>query len=172
MRKNWQNLNKQYEEFSKQNNRAFYPWRTRISQEEREKNIESLDITKKDDIIKGEKNRIELFEYFDKAPKAKQMDINKQNKHYVDEKEYQREIVKGNTKSYFIIDKKELEDFVKEKIGTGDVKKLDNGSYREVLTFNKKIGVVTNLDGKKEEVYQIKVHYSKTGYHAVPKKRR
>lgn len=39
LRKNWQNLNKKYEEFSKQNNRAFYPWRTRISQEEKEKKI-------------------------------------------------------------------------------------------------------------------------------------
>lgn len=39
-RKKWQALNKKYEQFSADNNRAFYPWRTRISQEEREKNIE------------------------------------------------------------------------------------------------------------------------------------
>lgn len=36
-RKKWQALNKKYEQFSVNNNRAFYPWRTRISQEEKEK---------------------------------------------------------------------------------------------------------------------------------------
>lgn len=40
MRKQWQNLNKRYEEYSIQNGRAFYRWRTRISDEERQKIIE------------------------------------------------------------------------------------------------------------------------------------
>lgn len=43
LRKSWQNLNKRYEDFSKANNRAFYPWRTRISEEERERKIGKLD---------------------------------------------------------------------------------------------------------------------------------
>lgn len=41
-RKKWQALNKNYEQFSINNDRAYYPWRTRISQEEREKKIESF----------------------------------------------------------------------------------------------------------------------------------
>ena len=40
MRKQWQNLNKRYEEYSIKNGRAFYRWRTLISDEERQKNIE------------------------------------------------------------------------------------------------------------------------------------
>lgn len=39
-RKKWQALNKKYEQFSINNDRAYYPWRTRISQEEREKIIQ------------------------------------------------------------------------------------------------------------------------------------
>lgn len=34
LRKNWQKLNKRYEQYSLDNNRAFYRWRTRISAEE------------------------------------------------------------------------------------------------------------------------------------------
>lgn len=43
IRKSWQNLNKKYEEYSIKNGRAFYRWRTQISEEERNRNIENLD---------------------------------------------------------------------------------------------------------------------------------
>lgn len=51
IRKSWQNLNKKYEEYSINNGRAFYRWRTQISEEEKQNKINSLDNTKKDDII-------------------------------------------------------------------------------------------------------------------------
>lgn len=40
IRKSWQNLNKKYEEYSIKNGRAFYRWRTQISEEEKQKIIE------------------------------------------------------------------------------------------------------------------------------------
>lgn len=67
LRKNWQNLNKKYEEFSKQNNRAFYPWRTRISQEEKEKIIQvrNLNVLQKqvDDNFNKLTSPLELIDY-------------------------------------------------------------------------------------------------------------
>lgn len=47
IRKSWQNLNKKYEEYSINNGRAFYRWRTQISEEEKQNKINSLDNTKK-----------------------------------------------------------------------------------------------------------------------------
>ncbi|AXF52137.1 MAG: minor capsid protein 2 [Podoviridae sp. ctcf755] len=67
MREQWQNLNKRYEEYSIKNGRAFYRWRTKISQEERQKIIEvrNLNVLQKqvDSISKGfGKEKVEEFQ--------------------------------------------------------------------------------------------------------------
>lgn len=59
MREQWQNLNKRYEEYSIKNGRAFYRWRTLISDEERQKNIERLDSKNKDDIIEVDEKQVD-----------------------------------------------------------------------------------------------------------------
>lgn len=66
IRKSWQNLNKNYEEYSIKNGRAFYSWRTKISEEERQKIIEvrNLKVLQKqvDAISKGfEKEKVVEF---------------------------------------------------------------------------------------------------------------
>lgn len=66
MRKQWQNLNKRYEDYAIKNGRAFYRWRTQISKEEKQKIIEvrNLNVLQKqvDSISKGfEKEKVVKF---------------------------------------------------------------------------------------------------------------
>ncbi|MCM1259635.1 MAG: phage minor capsid protein [Prevotella sp.] len=60
MRKQWQNLNKRYEEYSIKNGRAFYRWRTRISDEERQNRINPFGNKETNNIIKIEPVKIEI----------------------------------------------------------------------------------------------------------------
>lgn len=173
MRKQWQNLNKRYEDYSIKNGRAFYRWRTLISDEERQKNIENLDNQNKIDIIRLQVEnpsiRVDFQKYIQENPKAQSINIEKQNKHYLGTKEYQQEIEKGKDKSLFTISKEELEKIVSEQKDNGIIGYKRNG-YRQILIFDKPIGYIKNIDGTTTETYSLTIHYSKTGWHASPRK--
>ncbi len=64
----------------------------------------------------------------------------------------------------------ELKEIINSKAGTGKLMTTsdDEWNNQEVIDAGKIIGYTVNLDGVKISTSRIKIHYSKTGTHAVP----
>ena len=58
----------------------------------------------------------------------------KQDKHFLDSGSYKQ------GKSYFTIDRKTLDEELRKRVGTGELKKKKDGSIREFLVFDEPIG--------------------------------
>lgn len=54
----------------------------------------------------------------------------KQDKHFLDSGSYKQ------GKSYFTIDRKTLDEELRKRVGTGEIKKRPDGSIREFLVFD------------------------------------
>lgn len=67
----------------------------------------------------------------------------------------------------------EVQELINKNAGTGKLSFARNGSYewkkQETIYAGKAIGFTINREGVKVEAWALKIHYSKTGTHAVPK---
>ncbi|MCD7787915.1 MAG: polymorphic toxin type 50 domain-containing protein, partial [Firmicutes bacterium] len=72
--------------------------------------------------------------------------------------------------SVITISSEELQEVINSKAGTGKLMttKSKKWSDQEVIDAGRIIGYTVNLDGVKISTSRIKIHYSKTGTHAVP----
>ncbi|EFS20576.1 phage protein F-like protein [Fusobacterium gonidiaformans 3-1-5R] len=90
--------------------------------------------------------------------------FNKQmDKHFKDSKNY----IIG--RSYFTVPRKKIEELVSQRLGNGKVSLQKNGEWKkqEIIDLGEIVGV--DVKGTEEYVTSIvKVHYGKTGIHAVP----
>lgn len=74
-------------------------------------------------------------------------------------------------KSYFTLEKKEVVKMIQSQLTKGDIRKGGGEQeYFEIIKFDRPIGKLIQLNGKEIEAYAVKVHYSKRGWHAVPRK--
>ena len=71
-------------------------------------------------------------------------------------------------RSYLTISMEELQDIVTRYAGTGEIAHDGRSGLREVIRLGKQIGVVIDPDGVEAPANMLKLHYSKTGIHAVP----
>ncbi len=91
------------------------------------------------------------------------MNIEKQNRHIPGTKEYDPK------KSDFCISQKELDDLIRENIDNAIA--LPSGKME--LELPKEVGTWKSIDGKmSEKTNRVTIHKSKTGYHAVPARRK
>ena len=145
-----------YRKFSEKQNLAYQPKRAtvegyrRISVKDLQ-NLENRDILKKK-IANGE---ISL-----------KINPEKQNRHVLGTKEYK------NGRSYITISIDEAESIVESKYATGKVTVSKSGQIKETLFENKIIGMDLDFDGSEHETNGFKIHYSKTGTHIVPYRKR
>lgn len=95
------------------------------------------------------------------------LDRKAQSKHHQGSPKYNAATQRGDFVSYFSISDEELDKIVQSKRGTGKVYNI-NGQYKEVIDAGQTVGTYLDRRGKKSQTSFITVHYSKTGYHAVP----
>lgn len=148
---------KRYQQYSEENQVAYYPSRTEVFPEEKGLLKEQI------------RDKIELRNEFNRTVETGAIRLSHNtggtNKHFKTHSYY----VHG--KSYFTIPQEELEEILRRRIGTGEIIKEKDGVLREVLTFTKPIGKILRKDGTEEDAWAVKIHFSKKGYHAVPKRR-
>ena len=74
-------------------------------------------------------------------------------------------------RSVITIPVEELQEIVNAKAGSGKIE-FKGGRFewtnREIVDAEKEIGYTINRDGVKIKATSLKIHYSKTGTHAVP----
>lgn len=76
-------------------------------------------------------------------------------------------------RSYMTITEEETQEIVIKYHGTGIITVTKAGQIKETIVLDKDVGVTVNPDtGEEETTNTIKIHYSKTGVHVVPTKRR
>ncbi len=91
------------------------------------------------------------------------MNINKQNKHIPGEREF------DPAKSYFDLSARELDELIRENIDNAE--SLSSGKLE--LELPKEVGHWKSQDGKTiEKTNRVTIHKSKTGYHAVPARKK
>lgn len=75
-------------------------------------------------------------------------------------------------RSYLLISNSELQEIVNQRAGTGriDHTRRNSGQIQEIIDCGTAVGVVVHSDGTEEITSLLKIHYSKTGVHAVPQK--
>lgn len=75
-------------------------------------------------------------------------------------------------RSYLLISDSELQEIVNQRAGTGriDHTRRNSGQIQEIIDCGTDVGVVVRSDGFEEITSLLKIHYSKTGVHAVPQK--
>ncbi|MCM1023840.1 MAG: polymorphic toxin type 50 domain-containing protein [Prevotella sp.] len=79
--------------------------------------------------------------------------------------------IKG--RSYLTISESEAREIVNKQHGTGYIHIYGNGQIKETITCDKIIGVDVNRVTKAETpTNSVKIHYSKTGTHIVPTRRK
>jgi len=71
-------------------------------------------------------------------------------------------------RSYLTISMEELQDIVTRYAGTGYIEHKGRSGIREVIDLNRQIGAVIKRDESEVPTSMLKLHYSKTGIHAVP----
>ena len=71
-------------------------------------------------------------------------------------------------RSYLTISMEELQDIVTRYAGTGEIAHDVRGGLRECISLNRRVGTVIRRDGSEVLAFILKLHYSKTGVHAVP----
>ena len=91
------------------------------------------------------------------------MNREKQNKHIPGTKEY------DSSKSSFIISADELDELIRSNMDKAEM--LSSGKME--LELPKDVGLWKSSDGSKSEsINRVTLHTAKTGYHAVPAKRK
>ena len=91
----------------------------------------------------------------------------KQNRHILGTKEYKA------GRSYFTVSSSQLQDIVKQKYATGKVYITNDGKQiRENIFLASNIGVIVNNETGEHRTNGIKIHYSRTGVHVVPYRKR
>lgn len=78
-------------------------------------------------------------------------------------------------RSYFTVSQEKLEEILKSKYSTGELQfdyKTGNWKHKEVITIDEDIGICIDRKGNKSSTNRFTVHYSKTGVHLVPAKKR
>lgn len=75
-------------------------------------------------------------------------------------------------RSVVTVTMEELQSIIDQNAGNGKIVFVKDGSFRwtskEIIGANKCIGFTINENGDKIEAWSLKIHYSKTGTHAVP----
>ena len=71
-------------------------------------------------------------------------------------------------RSFLTISMEELQDIVTRYAGTGEIARDGRGGLRECISLNRRVGTVIRRDGSEVPAFMLKLHYSKTGVHAVP----
>lgn len=78
-------------------------------------------------------------------------------------------------RSYFTVSEDELTRIIKEKYGTGTLQfnyDTNDWKHKEVIEIDKDIGICIDRKGNKSPTNRFTVHYSKTGVHLVPTKKK
>ena len=98
----------------------------------------------------------------------KMIEPGKQGKHILGHNNY----IEG--RSYLTISMEEAQELVNKYAGTGEILRTEAGAWsnKELVEFNKFIGLDINLDNKETIVSRAIIHYSKNGTHIVPTTRR
>lgn len=73
-------------------------------------------------------------------------------------------------RSAITISMDELQSFVRQLAGTGDISLNRNGEWKkqEIVDLGREIGYTVNNEGHIVKTSKVKIHYSKTGVHVVP----
>ncbi len=73
-------------------------------------------------------------------------------------------------RSVITISQEELQEIINQKAGSGkiDLTETLKWNNREIVDAGREIGYTINQNGDIIKTYNIKIHYSKTGVHAVP----
>ena len=80
--------------------------------------------------------------------------------------------IKG--RSYFTISEDELDQIIKSKYGTGELKfdtKTGKWKHKEIIVVDDDIGICIDRNGNESPTNRFTTHYSKTGIHLVPAKK-
>ena len=133
-------------------------WLKEIDEENKKKAGIEVDNPDKSGIIKTEieKGNIKL-----------EINHEKQARHIKGTPEYKE------GRSYLTITEDEAQDIINQKYGTGNIHVSNNGQIKEVIVHETDIGINIDKTSHKEEATNAAtIHYSKTGTHLVPTKRR
>lgn len=94
--------------------------------------------------------------------------LGQQKKHILDTNENKM----TKDKSYLTISIDEIEEIVNALHGTGIIDISKDGQIREVITLDHNVGFIISqkkgMEGEPIPTNQVKIHYSKNGYHIVP----
>lgn len=97
------------------------------------------------------------------------LDKDKQGEHIIGNPGYKRRIANGEFPSYITVSKMEIQKIINAKSLTGQVKKENDGRYREVITADDYFGVACSLvTHESARTNRGVIHYSKSGAHLVP----
>ncbi len=175
-----------YMQFSKENNRAYYPARTKILNNEKDyieynkfinilgKNNVPENIDKFKEIKYNNKNSYkDLQETVARQFLTKEIlsgkyslivEEGKQLKHFKSSNNY------ISNKSYLTIDFSQVQDIVNKNAGFGKMEQIGNGiiGNKELIELDKNVGFVKDIFGEWQPTNRVKIHYSKKGVHIVP----
>ncbi len=175
-----------YMQFSRENNRAYYPVRTKIFNNEKDyieynKFINFLGKSNVPENI----DKFKEIKYNDKKAYGSLQEVGarqfltneilsgkyslivhegKQLKHIKNSNNY------TSNKSYLTIDFSQIQDIVNKNAGHGKIAQIGNGiiGNKEIVELDTNVGFVKDIFGEWQPTNRVKIHYSKKGVHIVP----
>ena len=117
----------------------------------------------------AEDAKSELKAKIENGELSTKLDKDKQGEHIIGNPGYKRRIANGEFPSYITVSKMEIQKIINAKSLTGQVKKENDGRYREVITADDYFGVACSLvTHESARTNRGVIHYSKSGAHLVP----
>ena len=150
--------NEAYNQFCEDNGLKRYEDRLQVAKWNREQARKA---------IQAEKDRAKAIENVQSSIRNGEypllINVDKQQRHMLEYSKPGRSVV--------TISLSELQDIVTQKAGTGELKfnkGTNDWSKKETIDAGREIGYTLNREGLKVYTSRLKLHYSKTGIHAVP----
>ncbi len=117
----------------------------------------------------AEDAKSELKAKIENGELSTKLDKDKQGEHIIGNPGYKRRIANGEFPSYITVSKMEIQKIINAKSLTGQVRKENDGRYRELITADDYFGVACSLvTHESVRTNRGVIHYSKSGAHLVP----
>lgn len=117
----------------------------------------------------AEDAKSELRAKIENGEVSTKLDKDKQGEHIIGNPGYKRRIANGEFPSYITVSKMEIQKIINAKSLTGQVRKENDGRYRELITADDYFGVACSLvTHESVRTNRGVIHYSKSGAHLVP----
>ena len=142
-------------------------WKETLGNKDMPESLAEFQKMKYNDIdkFKAISNRIVFTNKFKTNEFSLELHEGKQGKHILGHNNY------DNNKSVIVITNDEIKELVKAKHGTGKILITDKGTLtnKEIIKNENYVGYCVE-NNKKVYTKYLTIHYSKTGFHVVPKK--